>query len=314
MHFSASAAETFHAIAHQPLYRVRIFEKSMEDRTVGCVVLGESHIKFSARRKQMVVSLFHQFPFQAVEGAEGNQNLEMQLFGFLISPFHRVIDRVGYGSLVYDAARWQFEHVLEDQAALTMLIKGNQLQGMTEEALRSKEIVLSLGKHEKVVTGLEIMNAWQALQGKKQGVYGLEENHHPGLHERISTGIIFGLGVAALAGMGLPLISPHTAHELLGTVSEKILPFAEIHAGGVLASAFFPGHARLKRILNPILGGLIYGRDETMARNINALLNDAPDQAILLATMGLWHTQGVSYLLKGTYGFTEVALPPVDEA
>lgn len=160
----------------------------------------------------MATSLMEQFPLKAVEGVEENPTIGIKLLGFLVRPLHWIFDKMGRGSLLQSIGDYQFEHLFEDRSLLKKLISDFQLEGKSDDLLADMEITIGYGKREKTVTGLQVMQAWSALQ----------------------------------------------------------------------------------------------------ANNIDLLLNDVSDGTVLFAPMGLWHTQGVGYLLQKQYGFTEVGLPTME--
>lgn len=274
-----------------PLYNVHLFERTEESGvTSGVALVGEWHFK---RNKKIEEDLGQAFPFHGVEIANLNHHWSNHLF---FSTVRTMIVMLRGGKKLLQRLRSAEEHEAELKSIFE---KESDPRKQVELILRT-----SCPDQEPVQEDIDYYSRAFHLDMGAKRLYWLEQGHQPNYQEIIS----YLLMTAGLFAMPLALFSR------LVLSSRQMDPLVFELSLGLILSQIVPERWETVRwCLFPILEGLLFERNRTMARNINQDVSEIStfaESAVLYVKMGLRHIPGSTRILKEHYGFTEVALPP----
>lgn len=176
---------------------------------------------------------------------------------------------------------------------------------LSEKLFRVHKLVTSRGRERTHSSTIDVAQR----TGPGESFVALEKGHRPGLGEQL--GALYTPALFALAG----------ASVLTTTVlRHAIPPEAALAISGANLAAFFHqfAHSALRRLglhlenysWGPFVApqvGLLAGRNQTMARNIDRALDEHGEKE-MLAIVGKDHVPGMARELRRRYGFVEVPI------
>lgn len=317
-------------------YKVeKLWRRLSNGRTQYCVLIGESHVKPTESARQLGEAIARSFQRFGIEAADpsltwGSSLMKsggqlMSILGHFapdISTIDAILDTRGQSISNYPDI---LEEVAEEYALKTMspqeqervniqlrVDEDGHLQLPENDQKNRRWPIIKVpsltAERIKIFTGTyngrEIMAALDPIHFKGTEIFLLEYHHQPNFTENIASILVpiaLISGATALVSGALIPYNPPVAGTVLAVSSRIFIPIALVTFAGFLIDRFLvpEEYRELKILVNPIIGGFIYARNETMASNIDRIDDERP----LIAIMGAAHVADISYLLRTKFKF-----------